>query len=528
MFDKILQFTRRRALLLVVTLIIMILVALFREIMTPFLIALVVVYIMEPFVHWMNQHTIRKRKIPRAVAVVTTYLAFFTAMTGLGFVFIPSLTGEISRASEALPNFFTKLKDETIPRWSEHIDQLLFTLSVRDKHDVKQAVSDTSHLITQAFQDAADASDITALPQIDTSGAQPLLILEREREIFHDAEAKSAHSDDILMRLKKSSKPDEYYVLAGDRDLLFEADGNGSFTLRLTPGEAAPTQPTNFNLEREIYRAVIGFLESSTQYAGSALGVLQSTIEFIINAFIQSILVFMLAAFISIDLPKLMARIRPLFEANDGSTDAFDELLRRLDKGLSGVIRGQLTICCINGVLTGIGFWIIGIDYALLLGILAGVLTIVPFFGTIISTIPAVLLGLVHGFSTGLLVLIWSLTVSAIDVNFWTPKIIGSTASLPPVVIVFALLAGQSAFGILGLIFAIPVTSIAKTLLVFAIEKANRNQYSPIPLPTILPIHESAQIEIELPAPRPTQSVIIKSIKRDEATPPTPGDTPSS
>jgi len=528
MFDKILQFTRRHALLLVVAFIIMILVALFHEIMAPFLIALVVVYLMEPFVHWMNQHTIRKRKIPRAVAVVTTYLAFFTAMTGLGFAFIPSLTAEISRATEALPKFFTRVKDEDIPRWSENIDRLLFTLSVRDKHDIRQAVSNTSHVISQAFQDAADANDANSLPQIDTSGAQPLLILGHERETFHGdrAEVPTHSHDGILVRIHKSSKSDEYYVLAGDRDLLFEADNNGSYTLRLTPGEPAQPTTANFNLEQELHRVVLDFFESGMQYAGSALVVLQYAIESVINTFVQLILVFMLAAFISIDLPKLMARIRALFEASDGSTDAFDDLLHRLGKGLGGVIRGQLTICLINGTLTGIGLWILGVDFAILLGIIAGVLSIIPIFGTIISTVPAVLLGLVQGFSTALLVLIWILIVHAIDTNFFTPKIVGSSASLHPVVIVFALLAGQSAFGVLGLVFAVPVASIAQTLLLFAIEKARRNAHSPIPLPTILPIHESTQIEIELPSPRPTPSVIIQSVKRDEATPTTPNNTP--
>jgi len=241
----------------------------------------------------------------------------------------------------------------------------------------------------------------------------------------------------------------------------------------------------------------------------------------------------MLAAFISIDLPKLMARIRTLFEASDGSTTTFDELLHRLGKGLAGVIRGQLTICCINGTLTGIGLWILGVDFALLLGIIAGVLSIIPIFGTIISTIPAVLLGLVQGFSTGLLVLIWILIIHAIDTNFFTPKIVGSTASLHPVVIVFALLAGQSAFGVLGLVFAVPVASIAQTLLIFAIEKVRQSQHTHISLPTTLsPLRESTHIEIELPPPRPTPTVTIKTqpgiSKRSDATSPStnPSDTP--
>jgi hypothetical protein len=112
----------------------------------------------------------------------------------------------------------------------------------------------------------------------------------------------------------------------------------------------------------------------------------------------------------------------------------------------------------------------------MLLGIIAGVLSIVPIFGTVISTIPAVLLGLVQGFTTAVLVLAWILLVHFCDTNFFTPKIVGSTSSLHPVVIIFALLAGQQSFGALGLILAVPVASICQTLFVFAMDQSKNKQ----------------------------------------------------
>ena len=99
-----------------------------------------------------------------------------------------------------------------------------------------------------------------------------------------------------------------------------------------------------------------------------------------------------------------------------------------------------------------------------------------PIFGTIISTIPAVLLGLVQGPIVALLVLAWILVVHFIDTNFFTPKIVGSSANLHPVIIIFALLAGQFAAGVLGLILAVPTASVIQTTITFILESTQKTR----------------------------------------------------
>lgn len=489
MIQKIIDFLKRRPILVGLALALLLLVILFHQVMTPFVIALVVVYLMEPFVRRMNQRGIRKHKLPRGLAVIITYLVFLSLLVGLSFALIPSVATEINLATEALPRYYKDFKDEVLPGLSAKVDRVLFTIAVRDRTELAEAVSESRKIINDAFDLAVSEQNANTLPEVDTSGAQPLLILGRERDpvVISDKGVKKAETDqgEVLLRLRKSPNSDEFYVLAGDLDIKLEADSKGSFTIKAKRDEVGTTNPTDFNLERELNRIVPNLLESSTQYAGSALSILQYAVEFVINTFVQLILVFMLAAFISIDLPKLMMRLRTLFESSDGTTDIFDDLLKRLTKGLSGVIRGQLTICLINGTLTGVGLWIIGVDFALLLGIIAGVLSIVPIFGTIISTIPAVLLGLVQGPSSGLFVLLWILFVHFIDANFFTPKIVGSSASLHPVVIIFALLAGQSAFGALGLIFAVPIASICQTLFLFMLEHVRRSRSESQVIPAV-------------------------------------------
>ena len=471
MFQTIVEFARRNAVLIATTLILLILIAIFHEIMQPFVIALIVVYLIDPLVTRMNRIHIKKWRIPRGFAVIVAYLLFLASVVGIGFAFIPSLTTEISTASEALPKYFMRVKDEDIPRWSEQIDDLIFTFSRKSPKDIETAVEASKQSLDSAF-DAAQ-THVRNLPE---SGADGTVVQNDQAQRKHgNPQAAAAHDEGVLFRVRKTSS-NTYEFLPGDREIRLESDQKGSFVLKNTVADAPKTQQTTFNLEREITKAASDFLESSTQYAGSALSFIQNAIVFVINTFVQLILVFMLAAFISIDSPRLMAKIRALFENKEGEAAQFDDFKTRLARGLSGVVRGQLIICCINGTLTGLGLWIFGVDFSLLLGFIAGTLSIVPIFGTIISTIPAVLLGLVQGPIVALLVLAWILVVHFIDTNFFTPKIVGSSANLHPVIIIFALLAGQFAAGVLGLILAVPTASVIQTTITFILESTQKTR----------------------------------------------------
>lgn len=478
---KLHHFIKKNIVLLLVILLMIILIGLFHEIMTPFVIAVIVVYLIDPMVTNMNRIKIRKRHLPRGLAVICAYIVFLLALTGIGFAFIPSLTSEITRASEELPEYFHTVKDQDLPRWSQRVDELLSRFSLKNANDIHKSIEQTSIEANKAFDKALeDISDITP-PEVDTSGQKPLLIAgDRKTRAPKLAEQTSSKSEtdriQPLLTLHPKGNGD-FEIIPGNQALLFEPTANGAYTLKPAPViDKSQVTAQGFNLEREVNKTVLAFIESSTQYAGSALSLLQNTIQFIINTFVQFILVFMLAAFISVDSPNIMKHIRNIFADANGEAKGYDEFKSRLAKGLSGVVRGQLIICCIDGTLTGIGLAIFGVDFALLLGIIAGLLSIVPIFGTIISTVPAVLLGLVQGPMTALIVLIWILVVHAIDTNFLTPKIVGSSSNLHPVIIIFALLAGQQFAGVLGLILAVPVASMLQTVIMFIIERAKKDE----------------------------------------------------
>lgn len=142
----------------------------------------------------------------------------------------------------------------------------------------------------------------------------------------------------------------------------------------------------------------------------------------------------------------------------------FERLLWRIDRGVAGVVRGQLLICAVNGVLSAIGFWMFGLKYWPILAIIAGIMSLIPIFGSILSTIPAVLIGLTQDVWTALWVLLWILGIHQVEANLLNPKIIGVAAKIHPVLVVFALIIGEHFFGLWGALLAVPCLSLCQSI----------------------------------------------------------------
>jgi predicted PurR-regulated permease PerM len=142
---------------------------------------------------------------------------------------------------------------------------------------------------------------------------------------------------------------------------------------------------------------------------------------------------------------------------------SFDRLMHRIDRGLAGVVRGQLVIMAVNGVLSAIGFWLFGLKYWPILALVAGLMSIIPIFGSILSTVPAVLVGLTQDFWTALWVLLWIIGIHQIEANLLNPNIIGVAAKLHPALVVFSLIVGEHFYGLWGALLAVPALSLMKS-----------------------------------------------------------------
>ena len=143
-------------------------------------------------------------------------------------------------------------------------------------------------------------------------------------------------------------------------------------------------------------------------------------------------------------------------------------LLGEINRILVGFFRGQLLVAFTIGLLTSILFLLIGVPYALLLGVLTGVLNIIPYFGLVVSLVPAIVLTLVQyqdwQHVAGVLVVFAG--VQALDNTVISPKIMSDKTGLHPVVVVIALMFwGRVIGGLFGVVLAVPLTAIIKAVL---------------------------------------------------------------
>lgn len=143
-------------------------------------------------------------------------------------------------------------------------------------------------------------------------------------------------------------------------------------------------------------------------------------------------------------------------------------VLKSINECLIVFFRGQVLVALCDGVLLTVGFWCMGLHYALLLGMLAGVLSIIPYLGVMISIVPAVILAIVQfgDWLHPLLVVGLFALVQTLEGLVISPKIIGDRVGLHPLTIIVAVMVGGSLLGgILGGVLAIPLTAAIRSIL---------------------------------------------------------------
>lgn len=140
-------------------------------------------------------------------------------------------------------------------------------------------------------------------------------------------------------------------------------------------------------------------------------------------------------------------------------------IANKMGTKLGGWLRGQLILAVAVGLVVYIGMLIIGMPYALTLGILAGALEIVPVMGPIIAAIPAILIAFTISPATALVVTIFYILVQELENKLLVPKIMQYAVGLNPVTIIIIILIGAKLMGILGILLSIPVASVIYVLL---------------------------------------------------------------
>ncbi|MCZ6782049.1 MAG: AI-2E family transporter [Proteobacteria bacterium] len=202
-------------------------------------------------------------------------------------------------------------------------------------------------------------------------------------------------------------------------------------------------------------------IETVRSVLGSATGFATGTIGSLIGLAVIPVIAF----YLLVDFDRLTAGVlslvpRPYLEA-------VREKARTVDRLLAGFIRGQLTVCLILGVLYAAGFWVIGIDLAVMIGIASGALAIIPYVGGALALSAASAMALFQfGLDAHLLAVVgWYAVVQGLEGFVLTPRIVGESLGLHPVTVILALLIGGNLLGFVGLLVAVPVTAVLQVFL---------------------------------------------------------------
>lgn len=150
-------------------------------------------------------------------------------------------------------------------------------------------------------------------------------------------------------------------------------------------------------------------------------------------------------------------------ESNIGKK--FSEIFRLINEVFSKFIRGQLLEAFCVGVLSSIALSIVGIDYAIVIGLISGICNMIPYVGPLVGTILAAVMGLLSGRPIKVIYAIISmLVVQQIDNNLLAPKIVGDSVGLHAVFTMMAILVGGNVGGLLGMLLAVPVAASIRVL----------------------------------------------------------------
>lgn len=141
-----------------------------------------------------------------------------------------------------------------------------------------------------------------------------------------------------------------------------------------------------------------------------------------------------------------------------------EQIGTEINQVIKSLLRGNLLVSLLVGTLAVIGMSLVGMDFPLLIGVMVGITNFIPYFGAIISTIPAVLLALIKSKWLALYVLGLMIVIQQIEGNIISPKILGACVGLHPLVIVLALLIGGELWGLLGMLLAVPLAAVLKIL----------------------------------------------------------------
>lgn len=207
------------------------------------------------------------------------------------------------------------------------------------------------------------------------------------------------------------------------------------------------------------------------QWAGHQVGVLLANGVAFFNLLSLVLISPVVAFYLLRDWDELIARIDSWLPRDHEAT--IKSLLSQADLALSGFVRGQSLVCLVMGILYAVGWSLLGLDYALVLGVLAGILAFVPFAGPLFGATLAVVVGIgqygADYVQLSLIIGVFGL-VQLIEGSILTPNLIGDRVGLHPAWVLFAIFAGGELLGFVGVLLAVPMAAVLAVVARWALQ----------------------------------------------------------
>ena len=215
----------------------------------------------------------------------------------------------------------------------------------------------------------------------------------------------------------------------------------------------------------QIQKSVGDFVAQGAQWLVNAMKSLVSGGAAVFDFLSLLVITPVVAFYILVDWDRMVAEIDSWLPVEH--RERLRAIAREINQALAGFIRGQSLVCLFLGLWYGIGLTLVGLDFGFLIGFIAGLLSFVPYVGSLVALVLSVGVALVQGWpSLKLLGLVLAVVVTGqfLEGYVVSPKLVGESIGLHPVWLMFALLAFGQLFGFVGLVIAVPTAAAAGVL----------------------------------------------------------------
>ncbi|SLN29042.1 pheromone autoinducer 2 transporter [Roseovarius gaetbuli] len=230
--------------------------------------------------------------------------------------------------------------------------------------------------------------------------------------------------------------------------------------------------PSIFQPESTLHKTLLSLGETIRERGGQVFQTLLNSAASLIDLVLLVVIVPVVAFYLLYDWDHLIAKIDGLLPRDHAPV--IRDLASQIDHTLASFIRGMGTVCLVLGTYYAIALMLVGLQFGLVVGAFAGLITFIPYVGSIVGGVLAVGLALFQFWGDWLSIgLVAAIFVSGqvIEGNVLTPKLVGSSVGLHPVWLIFALSAFGTLFGFVGMLVAVPVAASLGVITRFALRQ---------------------------------------------------------